>query len=162
MIYTRKSETPLVVGFTGTQVGPKDAQLLAFRKLLGMLKPISGLHHGDCIGWDAAAHDVFDIKGKFIGIHPPINPIKRANCVCKNANQMVFERKDYLDRNRDIVDATDILIACPQEEEGEVMRSGTWSTVRYARKNRLPIIVVRPSGRYQHKFIDKLSITYQP
>ena len=158
MIYTRSKETPIVVGFTGTQRGPSGDQLLAFRKLLGMIKPISGLHHGDCIGWDAAAHEVFDIKDKFIAIHPPINPSKRANCVCKNANKMMFSPKEYLDRNHGIVDATDILIACPSEEDGEALRSGTWSTVRYARKNKSPIIVVRPSGRYQDRFVEKLGI----
>lgn len=156
MIYTRKYESPLVIGFTGTQRGPSSDQLLAFRKLLGMLKPISGLHHGDCIGWDAAAHNVFDIKGKFIAIHPPSNKSKRANCVCKNANQMMFDPKEYLDRNHDIVDATDLLVACPGEEDGEVLRSGTWATVRYAKKNKSPIIVVRPSGRYQDKFTDEI------
>ena len=44
----------------------------------------------------------------------------------------------YLDgftetRNKDIVNSCDILIACPENDK-EVIRSGTWSTIRYAKK----------------------------
>ena len=32
------------------------------------------------------------------------------------------------------------------EQEGERLRSGTWATVRYARKKGRRVIVVRPDG----------------
>lgn len=41
--------------------------------------------------------------------------------------------EDYLDRNREMVDGADVLIAFPKTAEEET-RSGTWATIRYARK----------------------------
>ena len=41
--------------------------------------------------------------------------------------------------------ATDTLVAAPKEDE-EVVRSGTWATVRYARKAGRVVLVVRPDG----------------
>lgn len=53
--------------------------------------------------------------------------------------------------DHDIVDATAVLVACPKEEEGEELRSGTWATVRYARRRHRPVYVVRPSGRVEEE-----------
>ena len=50
--------------------------------------------------------------------------------------------KPYLDRNRDIVDACEVLLATPDGPER--LRSGTWSTVRYARKIGKPVEVRLP------------------
>lgn len=58
-------------------------------------------------------------------IHPPIDPKKRA---WKNAS-MIMPEKDYMTRNQDIVNAVEVLIACPGEMT-EQLRSGTWSTIR--------------------------------
>ncbi len=67
--------------------------------------------------------------------------------------------RSYLDRNQDIVDRSDVLLAAPKEwtdlsrvrtyEEllrAKPLRSGTWSTVRRAYKRRIPIIIVFPNG----------------
>jgi hypothetical protein len=54
--------------------------------------------------------------------------------------------KPYLSRNKDIVLETELLIATPGEEE-EQIRSGTWSTVRYARSLKRMINIVLPDGR---------------
>ena len=59
---------------------------------------------------------------------------------------VVHTPKDYLERNHDIVDETDMLIATPGEEQ-EVQRSGTWATIRYARKQKRTILTIYPSGR---------------
>ena len=53
--------------------------------------------------------------------------------------------KDYLVRNHDIVDVCDVLVATPGQKE-EQIRSGTWATIRYARKIRKQIIIVYPDG----------------
>jgi hypothetical protein len=47
-------------------------------------------------------------------------------------------------RNHRIVDMTRVLVACPDGEERQ--HSGTWATVRYARKRGKWIIIVYPDG----------------
>ena len=51
----------------------------------------------------------------------------------------------YLDRNRAIVDACDILYATP-ESMAEESRGGMWHTVRYARRVGKPVVIVWPDG----------------
>lgn len=129
------------IGFTGTQQGMTKAQSVTLHSLLSALQPTE-FHHGDCIGADAEAHQISTIlKIPKIVIHPPIISTKRANC----SSPHILPVKDYLLRNRDIVDATDILIATPKEATNQ-LRSGTWSTYRYANKLNRPTILVYPDG----------------
>jgi hypothetical protein len=130
------------VGFTGTQETLNKFQLKSLKRLLSWCGN-HVLHHGDCIGADASAHDIADQIGMRVVIHPPINPTKRA---FKTAMQ-VLECKPYIERNHDIVGMTDWLIACPKG--GEEQRSGTWATVRYARKQNKLIWIVYPDGTIQ-------------
>ena len=51
--------------------------------------------------------------------------------------------RDYLDRNKDIVNNCDLLIAAPKENT-EVLRSGTWSTVRYAKQLGVTVVIIEP------------------
>jgi len=64
-----------------------------------------------------------------IVIHPPKNPKQRAFC----KGHETREEKEYLVRDHDIVDECDLLIVVPKTRKEE-LRSGTWATVRYARK----------------------------
>jgi hypothetical protein len=136
-------------GFTGTQTGVTSAQLdsLAVQlRVLNALETINQFHHGDCVGADETAHHLAQSLSWDIVIHPPLNASKRA--FCKGA-VATWQRKPYLDRNHDIVDCCDILIACPSGTEHR--RSGTWSTVRYARKERKPIVIVWPNGKVTYE-----------
>src|SRR6267142_1091869 len=100
------------------------------------------LHHGDCIGGDDEIHGIAElVTGYQIVIHPPSNPTKRAF-----RSGTVLTPKPYLERNHDIVDATQRLIAAPGEFK-EQLRSGTLVTVRYARKMGKPVTIVYPDGR---------------
>lgn len=129
------------VGFTGNRDGMTEEQRKTVKHLLS-IRPVE-LHHGDCIGCDAFAHTIAtDLRIPIIG-HPPDLPGQRM--FLHYAEER--EEKPYLERNHDIVDETNILIACPNKAEANAMRSGTWATVRYARKVGKPIIVVYPSGR---------------
>ncbi len=51
----------------------------------------------------------------------------------------------YLVRNKHITMTTGLLIATPAENH-QVLRSGTWSTVRYADKNDAKVWVIGPNG----------------
>lgn len=131
------------IGFTGTRLGMTGAQRAALQELLS--KQTGEFHHGGCQGADAEAHDVARYCGLWIIEHPPSNGVLWAG-------KFVDERrpkKPYLDRNRDIVDETEMLIATPSSSTEE-LRSGTWSTVRYARKLRRKIIIIDTAGGFHN------------
>ena len=130
------------IGFTGTQKGMTRAQRSVLTSLL--IIHDGEFHHGDCVGADAQAHDYAKGFGYTTVIHPPIKPAKRA---FKDGDH-VLPHKDYLDRNKDIVRAADMLIAAPAQMRDE-LRSGTWSTVRYARKLGRVVHVILPDGTLQ-------------
>lgn len=132
------------IGFTGTQVGLSAAQK---KRLATMLRGVAAMgcrviefHHGDCIGADAEAHDLVRqyMPTAIIHVHPPSDPKKRA----WRQGDVMHEEKSYLVRNRDIVDSTEILIGMPQGPE--VLRSGTWSTIRYSARRNRPCVIIYP------------------
>jgi len=125
------------IGFTGTQQGMTVIQLLSVAKLI---QGSDEFHHGDCVGADAEAHSIAWLLETSIIKHPPDDDKKRA--FSRGGKEV--EPKPYLVRNRDIVDATDVLIAAPSGPE--TVRSGTWSTVRYAAKQKKSIFVIMPDG----------------
>lgn len=137
--------TVLRIGFTGTKKGMTKEQKQALTLLL---KRCEGreFHHGDCIGADAEAHDIAEQRGLVIITHPPTNPSKRA----WKSSAIELKPKPYLDRNRDIATACDILIAAPDGPEH--LRSGTWSTVRAARKAQKKILIIDQSGNTKPDF----------
>jgi hypothetical protein len=102
------------VGFTGTSRGMTEAQRGA-AAALRELGDVAEAHHGDCVGADAEFHALCQNLGIPVVIHPPSDPKKRAHC---QGGQVLPERP-YLDRNRAIVDAGDVLLAAPAEQEGE-------------------------------------------
>jgi len=137
------------IGFTGTQRGMTLAQKLMFEAVIAKLDllGISEFHHGDCIGSDEEAHDSISNLSAFLKssikiiLHPPNKKSKRAFCLADESRSPL----SYLDRNQEIVNDSNILIATPAEEE-EVLRSGTWSTIRRARKQSKTILIINPHG----------------
>ncbi len=105
-----------------------------------MWQPGAVLHHGDCIEGDEQAHSIALLIGYEVEIHPPINP--KARAWCKGA-RIVHPAKPYIERNHDIVDASSQMFAAPFGEEASEPRSGTWATVRYARRTNKPVHLIR-------------------
>lgn len=139
------------IGFTGTADGMTKEQERSLSVLFDRYLPVEEFHHGDCVGADAQAHNLFVFKfGDKIPpiIHPPEDDKKRAYCRTKPDN--IREPKPYLDRNHDIVDETDYLIATPKTTQ-EIIRSGTWATVRYARRMGKRIFIIWPNGSIKHE-----------
>lgn len=140
------------IGITATQWGLTKIQAERLFETLYDLAP-SKIHYGDCIGGDTEAYDCVRFLNEQDNFHcatvchPPVNDSKRA---FTDADEY-REPKEYLERNHDIVNESIILIACPREQEGEARRSGTWATVRYARKMRKPIIIIRPDGSIERE-----------
>jgi hypothetical protein len=127
----------MILGFTGTREGMNTRQLLLVKKLL---KNIRALHHGDCIGADAEVDAMCKEVGIPTMLHPPEDATYRAWCTDA---LYVFPKRPYLIRNCDIVQACDMLIATPRTNE-EVLRSGTWATIRYARDINKKMIIIFP------------------
>lgn len=129
------------VGFTGTQRGMTTAQVSTFWRL--MLPSWSEFHVGDCIGADRQATDLVAASLPLCVIigHPPDNPSKRSNY----PYHVILPEKPYLSRNKDIVRAVDFMIATPGEFD-EQIRSGTWSTVRYAGVVKVEVRIILPDG----------------
>ncbi len=100
------------------------------------------LHHGDCVGADAQAHEISLGAGCQIYLHPP--DVDDFRAFCQGAD-IVWALRPYLKRNEDIVKASAMLVATPGEFK-ERVRSGVWSTVRKARKARKPVLTVWPDG----------------
>lgn len=125
------------VGFTGTRRGMTTRQR---EELNAILPEGCWFHHGDCVGADAQAHEVARQKGCAIVIHPCTLTSQRAFCV--GADRILTPKRPLV-RNRDIVEAVDWLIAAPATLH-EVLRSGTWATIRYARKIEKQVRILKP------------------
>lgn len=138
-------ETGRAIGFTGTQVGMNSIQQYSLIRLLDYTD-IKQFHHGDCVGADARAHDIVKMfHGILRIIHPPSDSNKRAFCAEPGPWDIVLRPKPYLVRNRDIVRETDELIAAPRTRHEE-LRSGTWATVRFAKKMGKKVTILYPNG----------------
>jgi hypothetical protein len=99
------------------------------------------MHNGDCVGADEYAARYWSALGKKLWLHPPTVRTFRANL----QGAIEAEPKPYLRRNMDIVLAAEIIIACPNTEN-EVLRSGTWATIRYAADAGRQLFTIYPSG----------------
>jgi len=131
----------VIVGFTGTREGMTGEQEGTVSQLINDLGTTQ-FHHGDCEGADLqAAMIAADDWGIKLVVHPPENDKLRAWCYA----DVLHDPKPYLDRNRDIVDACDVLLAAPKGYEEE-LRSGTWATIRYAQKVGKPVKIIWPNG----------------
>jgi len=143
-----KSPQSLKIGFTGTQEGMKVRQIRTVGQAilchcLVEYLPIE-FHHGDCIGADEQVHYLARALWFKVHVHPHDDKSRRAYCKTSRP-EYLHVPKPYLMRNKDIVDATTVLIAAPRADEE--VRSGTWATVRYARKLNRPIYICFPDGR---------------
>lgn len=133
------------IGFTGTQIGTTEPQRRTLWSLLKKLHP-EQFHHGDCIGADHEAHRLARMLRLYVVLHPPEDPKKRAFCDYDECR----EPKPYLPRNHDIVEESDLLLACPRGFTEE-RRSGTWATIRHATSHQRPIRIIGPDGTIREK-----------
>jgi hypothetical protein len=129
----------MVVGFTGSSKGMTHFQKKRLAALLEELRPELA-RHGDCVGADAEFHAAATALGLRVCIHPPENEGMRAFC----QGDTVLPAKASLERNKDIVDMSDLLIAAPKSATEE-LRSGTWATIRHARSIGRKVILLDAS-----------------
>ena len=132
------------IGFTGNRNGLSFEQKEQIKLILDNYTNII-VSHGDCVGADADFHDLcinyretYPDKSLMIHIFPPSDPKQRA---FKKGDVLMGE-KPYLVRNSDIIKHSSILIGCPIDKNTETLRSGTWSTIRKARKQNLLLYIL--------------------
>lgn len=132
------------VGFTGTRRGLTHQQRETLVKMLERV-PFTA-YHGDCLGADAEFHWLVrqhcpDAK---IETLPGDQPDMRANCEA----DFVHDPQPMLVRNAAIVALSDIMIACPAQRKELKRGSGTWATIRLAKKSRKPLFIIWPDGKF--------------
>lgn len=139
------TEKRLRLGFTGTRNGTTAEQRATLRSLLTSLK-IGEVHHGACLGADTDFAVLMDdlVHDHTVHAHPS-NLSGMTSTHALSLADAIHDPMPPLERNRDIVNASDLLIACPQGKEEE-LRSGTWATIRYARRMGKQIIIIHPDG----------------
>ena len=131
------------VSFTGTRRGMGAWQRQQLEKWLQDNRhKLAVFSHGCCSGADIEAHCLVRRvcgPGTYIAVFP--STAKTRAQVPSDTNY-VADPKPPLDRDQDIVDCgSDLLIAAPLQMH-EVVRSGTWHTVRYARKRKIPVLIL--------------------
>lgn len=132
--------------FTGTRSGMTPQQKQLLRDWLDRHKSsISFAAHGCCTGSDIEFHKmVREVcgSGVYIAIYPSTSKTRAP--IPEDAN-FVAKPADPLVRNKDIVRAGhDVLVATPKTLY-EVLRSGTWAAIRFARKMKVPIVILPPA-----------------
>lgn len=135
---------------TGTREGMTISQWAEFGdEVVTRFVPFAGpheFHDGDCIGADSQAHEtVRDLQAQDVDVTLHGHPCDLENYRAGNEYDVLYEIKPPIDRNHDMVDATDLVIATPKDYK-EVLRSGTWSTIRYARLMKKHLIIIWPDG----------------
>ena len=136
-----------ITGFTGTKDELTSQQRDVLHETLASIDSYT-LHHGDCVGADEEAHKIAYSLGYDIVVHPPTSDKHRAWCGQGQTGVEILNPRPYLARNKDIVLSSEILVAC-SGTMNELVRSGTWSTVRYARSHTLDhskIYIIFPDG----------------
>lgn len=138
------------VGFTGTSRGmaPEQKQrVLEFLSVIKLEHPTEVLefHFGLCIGADEQAAIIAKRLGFRVVAHPgtPKDSTSMRWRSEWSESDEVREPKPFISRDRDIVDETDEMVATPVSEKEE-RASGTWTTVRYARKKEKKVTVLNP------------------
>ena len=136
------------IGFSGTRKGLSPQQATALRaELQEQLRKQPDkepeAHHGDAIGADAEFHALcLELKIRVV-LHPPLTDRERA--LCAGAAD-VRARADFSEQSDAIVNATEVLLACPDGMKEKARGSGTWTTVRRARKAGKTIVICYPDG----------------
>lgn len=132
--------------FTGTREGMTELQKTAF---IRHLQQMSCLIHGACRGAD----DEADELAALVFVHRIVWPSTASTRVPDEVLQartrvgsgltILLPPLPPLVRDRHIVDSGEVLLAAPRAMYEE-RHSGTWATVRYARKKGVPVIMLWP------------------
>lgn len=148
------------IGFTGTRQGWTPDQARQFVRL--MRGYVGEFHNGYAEGADEDSLKTIDRMGGYdLHIHPPKNKRYVAHYVPKHSKVIWYEEDDYVERDRAIVVSSKIMIATPAQKNEIKRGSGTWLTIRIARVELKPLVIVYPDGsvkyeRWPNKWIKRI------
>lgn len=141
-----------VIAFTGTRRGLSRSQYQALVEVLSAF-PGAPVHNGAAHGADRECLAALTKLGPRNVHYWPSNESQREYAFRWGTD---FERHPLgakfnpmlppLDRNRRMVEAATVVVACPQGY-AEELRSGTWATVRHARRLGRRLVIVWPDGQ---------------
>ncbi len=140
------SKRSFKVGFTGSRDGLSQPQKTAIRQWL-KANPPTEIHHGGAIGADGEFAEAA-VDAVAIGEELPNEVCHPSNLKGTQMQACTAEeiRKPLppLKRNQNIVNSVDVMLASPKGPEE--VRSGTWSTIRFAKKQKKPLFIFWPDG----------------
>lgn len=137
-----------VYGVTGSREIQSDAQRELIHQVVWgsafTISQMDRLVHGCCVGVDELCARI--VVGEGPGITAIIPPNRRlvSDDAYENSDEIVVVPAGpdgYKRRNQEIVDRSDVLLAFPlyPEDHPQSRRSGTWQTVRLARRKGIRI-----------------------
>jgi hypothetical protein len=144
-------EAAMKIGFTGTRYGLTDAQRGSLGTTLCLdVGKTDEFHHGSCKGADVEAAQVArQISACKIIAHPgPDSDLQWQTE--SGVDDETLPGKNHFARNRDIVNACDLLIGCPGIDR-LLPTGGTSYTINYAIKHGKPVKIVWPDGRVEDR-----------
>lgn len=132
------------LGVSGSRNGFTEHQLEAAKKFLAANPRIVEFHHGGCKGVDAEMHALVRemLPECRIVVHPPTYGGYRAEVKGDHEEPPL----PFLTRNKKIVEAADLMICFPATREEKFRGSGTWATIREARRKKVRLRVVFPEA----------------
>ena len=111
--------------------------------------------HGACHGGDREFHGMVHVPMELF----PCNEEQHqwALATCAGGKDVIHPIDvDPIRRNHRIVDCCSLLVAAPGTSHEIVRGSGTWATIRYARKELRPLVICFPNGTIKKEHIDEI------
>jgi hypothetical protein len=136
------------IGFTGTRRGLTQKQSTTLWDILVDLQTdgYNEFHHGDCVGSDTSAA----LMATKLGMKTVSHPCEILKHRSFTPAVQYYPVLPPLQRNKAIVECSDVLVATP-DAMTERLRSGTWHTIRYARKTLVRVIIIWPDGNVKEE-----------
>jgi hypothetical protein len=139
------------IGVSGTRENLSMAQQHAlFRLLIDQIRDgATEVHHGACVGADAFVHFHMQTQQVTTHVHPPVDDkFSAMSHLMRHNRRLDYAPKPYAERNQDIVDAADVLLAAPRwpENDPKSKRSGTWQTIHKAAAKGILVMIADNDG----------------
>lgn len=133
----------MTLGITGTRYGGTPEQLRTLRETLEWaLESHWYLSHGDCVGVDKQARDMWKELGGKTHCFPPLNPKLRA----WTENDITEPQDTYFNRNMAIVDNSTFMISLPRKDD---KKGGTWHATKYSFRKGVQTKIILPDGTWR-------------